>query len=118
MSGKYNKGTLVFVNAFPQKIYENDVITFEYKNNIITHFVAKIEDGYIITKSRSGVIDDMKITKENIIGKVVFGLPNEIVIALLIVLGTAANTIIILFFWKEFVTKPIIQANNNPINII
>jgi len=50
----------------------NDIITFRYKDNYITHRIIKIDDNEIITKGDGNNKSDEPITKDNVVGKVIF----------------------------------------------
>lgn len=76
MQPNISPGDIVIVkNINRTKIKDNDVITFNQYNEIITHRVSKtLLDGYI-TKGDNNRVEDQKIYKEDIIGKVVFTIP-------------------------------------------
>ena len=49
-----------------------DIITFKSENNFITHIVVEAYKGTYITKGDANNIEDDKISKSDIIGKVIF----------------------------------------------
>lgn len=59
-----------------KNIKENDIITYQEENALITHRVIKINDQTITTKGDANNSIDVKINKEDIVGKVVYIIPN------------------------------------------
>lgn len=53
-------------------VKEDDIITYKSGENFITHRIIKIEDDKIITKGDANNTEDEPITKEVVVGKVVF----------------------------------------------
>ena len=51
-----------------------DVITYEYMGEYITHRIIKIDSDEILTKGDANNIEDDPITREQIIGKLIFRL--------------------------------------------
>ena len=68
--------TILSKDAIIVKIHDsfktNDIITFYYQDNVVTHRVVKILDDKIITKGDANNISDLSINKSAVIGKVVF----------------------------------------------
>lgn len=50
----------------------NDIITFKEKNAFITHRIVEINDENIVTKGDNNTAKDEPISRENVVGKVVF----------------------------------------------
>ena len=50
----------------------NDIITFKEKNTFITHRIIEINDENIVTKGDNNTAKDEPISRENVVGKVVF----------------------------------------------
>lgn len=50
----------------------NDIITFKEKNAFITHRIIEINDENIVTKGDNNTAKDEPISRENVVGKVVF----------------------------------------------
>lgn len=57
-------------------VKENDIITYKSDKNFVTHRVVKIEDNQIITKGDANNSEDSPISKQDIVGKVVFIISN------------------------------------------
>ena len=51
---------------------ENDIITFTADNNFITHRIIKIDNNMITTKGDANNSKDKVITKDKVLGKVVY----------------------------------------------
>ena len=88
MSGTINIGDAVIVKITDQ-IKENDIIVYMQDNNFITHRVIKIAEDSITTKGDANTTQDLPITKDKIVGKVIFIIPN-------------------LETWKKIITTPYI----------
>lgn len=54
----------------------NDIITYKYKEDFVTHRVIEINEKEIITKGDANTSKDDPISKEDIVGKVVFIVAN------------------------------------------
>ena len=52
--------------------HEGDIVTYHDSVSYTTHRIIKIDDVVVITKGDANEIDDDPITKESILGKVVF----------------------------------------------
>ena len=61
----------VFVKV-TKDIKENDIISFKYENDIVTHRVVSIEEDTIQTKGDNNNTVDNPITEDQVIGKVVY----------------------------------------------
>ncbi len=57
-------------------VKENDIITYRAGENFVTHRVISIQDKEIITKGDANNTEDNPISKNDIIGKVVFIIGN------------------------------------------
>lgn len=57
-------------------VKENDIITYKYKEDFVTHRVIEINEKEIITKGDANTSKDDPISKEDIVGKVVFIVAN------------------------------------------
>lgn len=75
MSGAIEIKDIVIVKL-TDDINENDIITFKYKENFVTHRVIKIDDEKIVTKGDANDSEDEPIKKSDIVGKVVYIIPN------------------------------------------
>lgn len=51
---------------------ENDIITFQSENSLVTHRIIKIEDNKFYTKGDSNNVDDDPVSLSQIQGKVVY----------------------------------------------
>lgn len=58
----------------PDKLKENDVITFMLDGVVVTHKIVKVEGDLITTQGTANNIADEPINKSNVIGKYVFKL--------------------------------------------
>lgn len=50
----------------------NDVVTYKVDNMYITHRIVEVDNNYIVTKGDVNNVVDNKITKNQIIGKVIY----------------------------------------------
>ena len=57
------------------KIEVNDIVTYKEENNFITHRVTKIEGDVLYTKGDANNSEDNKISRDDLIGKVIFTIP-------------------------------------------
>lgn len=64
-----------------------DIVTYKQNSNLITHRIIEMDGENIITKGDANNVEDMPITKNSIIGKVVFKIEN-------------------LGIWKKVITSP------------
>ena len=58
-----------------EEVNQNDIITYQYGDEMITHRIVEINDNEIVTKGDANNTEDKRITKEDIVGKVVFICP-------------------------------------------
>lgn len=77
MMPKYNPGDVVLVaKTNLDKLDNNDVITFKINENTVTHRIVQKTDEGFITKGDNNNVNDLEvITKEKILGKVIFKIP-------------------------------------------
>lgn len=78
MSPTMEKGDIVFVKIGEDsnQLKERDIITYKQDNEFITHRIIKIDGENIITKGDNNNTQDEAITKDAIVGKVVFIINN------------------------------------------
>lgn len=50
----------------------NDVITYKFNNDYITHRILEINDDYIVVKGDANNTEDAPIKKEQIVGKLIY----------------------------------------------
>ena len=74
MSGTIEIGDGIIVKLISE-IKENDIIVYKKADNLITHRLIKIEEDRLITKGDANNVPDEPITKDMIIGKVIFIIP-------------------------------------------
>ena len=74
MSGTIEVGDGIIVKL-TSDIKENDIIVYKKADNLITHRLIKIEEDRLITKGDANNVPDEPITKDMIIGKVIFIIP-------------------------------------------
>ncbi len=75
MSPTIEKGDIVIIKI-GDEIRENDIITYQKENVLITHRIAKIDGDTIIARGDYNNTDDEPIKKENVIGRTVFIINN------------------------------------------
>lgn len=81
MSPTIKQGSLVIVKETnPQDIKPSDVITFgSDSGNLTTHRVVQVENNknieFVTKGDANNVIDPMKVSSDNLVGKVVFHIP-------------------------------------------
>lgn len=71
MEKEISVGDYVFVKI-TKDVKENDIISFTFEDDVITHRVISIDGEKIITKGDNNNVSDDAITKNEIIGKVLF----------------------------------------------
>ncbi len=71
MSGTMEIGDVIIVKL-TKNIEQNDIITYEQENVLITHRIIKKEGENLVTKGDSNNVEDDPITTEKVIGKVVY----------------------------------------------
>ena len=75
MSGTIEIGDGVIVQL-TEDVTENDIIVYEKNGQLITHRLILKEEGQLITKGDANNIQDDPITKDMVIGKVIYRIPN------------------------------------------
>ena len=90
MSGTIEIGDGVIVEL-TSDIKEEDIIVYKKEENLITHRLIEMEEDRLITKGDANNVQDDPITKDVVIGKVIFVIPNihfwkRAILAMLIVL--------------------------------
>lgn len=74
MSNTLNIDDIVIVKI-TKEVNENDIITYEDNNSLITHRIIQKNGKKIITKGDANNSQDKPITKEDIVGKVIYIIP-------------------------------------------
>lgn len=107
MSPTIEKGDIVIIKI-GDEIRENDIITYQKENVLITHRIAKIDGDTIIARGDYNNTDDEPIKKENVIGKTVFIINNVEIwkkvftdMHVLIPVGITVVLFIVLVSYKE-----------------
>lgn len=75
MSDTINPQDIVIVKL-TDDVKTNDIITFRVGKDFVTHRIVGLEEGKIITRGDANNSQDAPITKDDIIGKVVFIISN------------------------------------------
>ena len=75
MSPTIETGDIVIVKI-GEEVQEKDIITYKNDNSFITHRIIKIDGESIIAKGDNNNTQDKPITKDAILGKVVFTINN------------------------------------------
>ena len=75
MSGTLEIGDIILVKI-TKDVEKNEVITYEKENILITHRIIEKRENDIITKGDANNSEDEPITKDNVIGKVVYTFKN------------------------------------------
>ena len=65
----------IVIVKITKEINNNEIITYEENNVLITHRAIEVTEKNILTKGDANNSIDKPITKENVIGKVVFIIP-------------------------------------------
>lgn len=71
MKNEIDVNDYVFVKI-TKDVNENDIISFYSDDKVVTHRVKSINDNEVITQGDANNIEDLPITKDDIIGKVIF----------------------------------------------
>ena len=90
MSGTIEIGDGVIVEL-TSDIKEEDIIVYKKEENLITHRLIEMKEDRLTTKGDANNVQDDPITKDVVIGKVIFVIPNihfwkRAILAMLIVL--------------------------------
>ena len=90
MSGTIEIGDGIVVKL-TSDIKEEDIIVYEKEEKLITHRLIEMEKDNLITKGDANNVQDDPITRDVVVGKVVFVIPNihfwkKVIFAILIVL--------------------------------
>lgn len=75
MSGTLEIGDGIIVQL-TSDIKEEDVIVYKKEENLITHRLIEMEEDKLITKGDANNVQDEPITKDCVIGKVIYAIPN------------------------------------------
>lgn len=75
MSGTIEIGDGVIVKL-TSDIKEDDVIVYKNEDKLITHRLIKLDENTLITKGDANNVQDAPITKDMVMGKVIFVIPN------------------------------------------
>ena len=75
MSGTMEIGDIIIVKL-TNDVKENDIVTYEKEQTLITHRIVEMQEGSIITKGDANNAEDDPIIKSEIIGKVVHTFKN------------------------------------------
>lgn len=78
MEPKFYPGDLVIsLHKNRANIKEGDIITFRDDDEIVTHrIIDKTQEGYITKGDNNNTADSFVVSNDNIIGKVLFDIPN------------------------------------------
>lgn len=74
MYPELKKGDIVVVKLSNENIKKGDIITFKDDSFYTTHRIEKIKDNIVTTKGDANNVSDDEITKNDIVGKVIFKL--------------------------------------------
>lgn len=66
----------IVIVKLTQDVEVNDIITYKSGEDFVTHRVIKMEDNKITTKGDANNSEDTPITKDDVVGKVVFIISN------------------------------------------
>lgn len=75
MSGTIEIGDIIVVKL-TKDVSENDIITYEKEQMLITHRIIEKQENSIITKGDANNVADEPITSQEVIGKVVYTIRN------------------------------------------
>lgn len=97
MSGTIEAGDWIVVKL-TNKVKLDDIITYKYKNEYITHRIIEVYSDKFVTKGDANNIKDEPIEKDLIVGKVVKTLPSLAILRNIIFNPTVLLTLIITLF--------------------
>ena len=66
----------IVIEKITDDVHVNDIITFKMDDNYVTHRIIQKEGSTIITRGDNNNADDKPIEKSEVVGKVVFIIPN------------------------------------------
>ena len=67
---------IIIVKLGNDNINKKDIITFRQDGNLVTHRLLRIEDGKYFTKGDNNPTEDEPIEKKDIVGKLVYSIPD------------------------------------------
>lgn len=67
---------IIIVELGNDNINKNDIITFRQDGNLVTHRLLRMEDSKYFTKGDNNPTEDEPIEKKDILGKVVYSIPD------------------------------------------
>ena len=73
----------IIIVKLTNDVHENDIITYKSDDNFVTHRVIKEDENQIITKGDANNTEDEPITKDDVVGKVIFIVPIAMIISIL-----------------------------------
>lgn len=97
----------IVIVKLADEVQENDIITYRYKEDFVTHRVVEINDSEeIITKGDANTSKDDPISKKDIVGKVVFIISNvavwiEVLKTPQVIIAILVTIIAIWFLFKK-----------------
>ena len=96
----------IVIDKITDDIKPNDIITYKSDGNFVTHRVIEIRDKEIITKGDANNTPDEPISRNSILGKVVFIIPVEVSIKVftsneVIAAFIVSATILLIVFRKK-----------------
>ena len=107
MSPTMEIGDIVIVKI-GEDTKEKDIITYKKDNEFITHRIIKIDGNSVIAKGDNNNTQDEKITKDAIVGKVVFIMNNVVIwkqvfsdVSVIIPVSITVILLIVLVSYKE-----------------
>ncbi len=110
----------IVVEKITKDVKQDDIITYKYKDDYVTHRIINQDDGYFITKGDNNNAEDQPVPIENVVGKVIFIIPNVAVWVKVIktpqVIVAVVLTIIVfklLFFGQGDKTEKKVKTSNN-----
>ena len=74
MEPEFSKGDLIIVKE-TEDFGLNDIVVFESDNSLVVHRIVGMGENEIVTKGDANNVEDKPITREDVLGKVLFWIP-------------------------------------------
>lgn len=126
MAGSIEIGDFILIKN-TKNVKLNDIITFQEGEHFVTHRVVQLYEDKIITKGDSNNINDLPITRESVIGKVIkvyprFGIIRNVLLDFKVLIPLTILFLIFLTFfdkkvgYKKHIIKDFIPESFNNIS--
>ena len=104
----------IVIEKITKDVRYDDIVTYEHNGDYVTHRVIRQGGNYIITQGDNNNSEDDPILVDNIVGKVIFIIPNVAIWTKVITTPQVVGTIVLaLIIFKLLFKKDIIQKKTD-----